>query len=87
MLFKSDSIICTSPKHSDSLNKRNQALKNPSLSWKNSKFSDFVETPANISSNDDKIKIVNKFESTEIDETNENKAAIKAQVKKKTANR
>ena len=87
MLFKSDSIIWASPKHSDSLNKRNHAPKNPSLSWKNSKFSDFVEIPPYISSNDDKIKIVNKLESTEIDETNENEAAIKAPGKKETINR
>ena len=69
------------------MKKRNQALKNPSLSWKNSKFSDFVEIPPNISSNDDKIKIVNKLESTEIDETNENEAAIKALGEKETVNR
>ena len=87
MLFKSDSIICTSPKQSDSLNTSNQALKSTGLSWKNSKFSDFVESPPNISSNDDKIKIVNKLESTEIDETNENKVFIKALGKKETANR
>ena len=65
LLFNNENIICSSPKHSQSLDNSLNTHTSASLSWMNSEIPEFVETPVEISLNDDKIKKSKNIELTE----------------------
>ena len=87
MVFKNDSIICTSPRHSHNFNKDNQTPGSASLNLRNYKFLDFDNAPVEISQNEEKIKIFKKVESTEMVETIEKEITSKRLENKETCNR
>ena len=58
LLFNNENIICSSPTHSQSLDNSLNTHTSASLSWMNSEIPEFAENLAEISLNENKIKII-----------------------------